>query len=384
VEIQDGEFQLSSSKLDAILNLPPPTNRKMLESQFALLQYYKKFIPEFAELMAPFKHLLSSKSEYSWTDDCEKSRKRMLNMFATNIALHLPDHSKAFRLATDASSYAAAATLSQKDDTGEYVPVAFYSKAFNETQLKYSILDKELFAMVSAIKHFEFYLMGKHFDLITDSKCLFYLKHAKDSNPKLYRWSLLLQSFDFTLTHVSTKQNLIPDVLSRQNEVLQKESRIIHEAKKQIMDKIRSRVSKMNIPENAVLSSSKVTNMLSEKSNLDKEDKILESINHVTADLEDPSVLSAISIQPGALPIETLIKLQQEDQLCKELKQALPSHFAIKKGVLIRIRNESHTALVTPQLVLPEILVDMVIALEHSKTSMKESRNMFTNAFHVS
>jgi hypothetical protein len=37
----------------------------------------------------------------------------MLNVFATKIALYLPDHSRHFRLATDASSFAAAAVLSK-------------------------------------------------------------------------------------------------------------------------------------------------------------------------------------------------------------------------------------------------------------------------------
>jgi hypothetical protein len=128
--------------------------------------------------------------------------------------------------------------------------------------MKYSILDKELFAMVQAIKHFEFYLHGKTFDLITDSKCLFYLKHAKESNPKLYRWSLLLQAYDFTVIHVSTKQNLIPDILTRQNDVLKQESRALHTAKKEILDKIRTRVSRMSIPEDTVISSKNLTRLL--------------------------------------------------------------------------------------------------------------------------
>ena len=73
-------------------------------------------------------------------------------------------------------------------------PFAFYSKAFDETQMRYSILDKELYAMVNAIKHFEFYLQGRKFKIFTDSKILYYLREAKESNPKLMRWSLLLRA----------------------------------------------------------------------------------------------------------------------------------------------------------------------------------------------
>jgi hypothetical protein len=367
MEITGPKFSLSRRKLDSILKLPPPTNKKMLESQFALMQYYKKFIPNFSDLTNPFRKLLSSKSEFHWTPECEKARTLLINIFATNLALTLPDHSKKFRLATDASSFAIAAVLSQKGKDDDMVPVAFYSKSLDDTQLRYSILDKELYAMINSIRHFDFYLSGKPFDLITDSKCLFYLKHAKENNPKLYRWSLLLQSYDFTLIHVNSKQNLIPDILTRQNEILQKESRTLHMAKKDILDNIRTKVKALNIPDNTVMSSKDVTKLLAECSNTPPDDRIEASINHVREDLEKASILSAISFQPGALSLETLAKLQSEDTFCKSIIDKPPPHFTVRKGLLLRIRNDSDHKLVNPQLVLPEILIDMVIKLEHTK-----------------
>ena len=78
----------------------------------------------------------------------------MKTTFACKISLHLPTTEDTFHLHTDASSYAAAAVLSQVQKEG-IVLIAFYSKAFDETQMRYSILDKELYAMVNAIKHFE-------------------------------------------------------------------------------------------------------------------------------------------------------------------------------------------------------------------------------------
>ena len=129
MDITGKTFNLAERKLKDIVSLPPPSSRKMLESQFAPVQYYKKFIPNFSDLISPFKALLSSKTDFQWTEEHEKARTLLLNVFAAQLALYLPDHEKKFRLATDASSFAAAATLSQKDSNGDYVPVAFYSKA---------------------------------------------------------------------------------------------------------------------------------------------------------------------------------------------------------------------------------------------------------------
>ena len=148
---------------------------------------------------------------------------------------------------TDASSYAAAAVLSQVQQEGT-VPIAFYSKAFDETQMRYSILDKELYAMVNAIKHFEFYLQGRKFKIFTDSKILYFLREAKESNPKLMRWSLLLQDYDFDITHISGKSNKIADILSRVSHNHEEDtSRKIHTAKKEILQKIRSQVEELSL-----------------------------------------------------------------------------------------------------------------------------------------
>ena len=155
--------------------------------------------------------------------------------FACKLALHLPTEDDTFHLHTDASSYATAAVLSQKQND-DIVPIAFYSKGFDETQMRYSILDKELYAMVNAIKHFEFYLQGRKFKVFTDSKILYYLRTAKESNPKLMRWSLLLQDYDFDITHIPGTTNKIADILSR---ICQDGSRKIHQAKKKILDKLR-------------------------------------------------------------------------------------------------------------------------------------------------
>ena len=58
-------------------------------------------------------------------------------------------------------------------------------------------------------------LQGRKFKVFRDSKILYYLRTAKESNPKLMRWSLLLQDYDFDITHIPGTTNKIADILSR-------------------------------------------------------------------------------------------------------------------------------------------------------------------------
>ena len=203
-----------------------------------------------------------AKPPFKWTSTCDEAHDKMKLTFACKISLRLPTAEGTFHLHTDASSFAGAGVLSQDQSDG-VVPIAFYSKAFDETQMRYSILDKELYAMVNAIKHFEFYLQGRRFKIFTDSKILYYLREAKESNPKLMRWSLLLQDYDFDITHISGKSNKIADILSRVSPNDEEDtSRKIHTAKKEILNKIRDQVQHMDIPNGLTLSMTELNTMI--------------------------------------------------------------------------------------------------------------------------
>jgi hypothetical protein len=74
--------------------------------------------------------------------------------------LMLPDHEKPFMLITDASDYATGAILEQKDALGRSHPIAYFSKSLQLVERNYEIHDKELLAIIHALKHFRHYIQG--------------------------------------------------------------------------------------------------------------------------------------------------------------------------------------------------------------------------------
>ena len=62
--------------------------------------------------------------------------------------LTLPDLSQPFEIETDASKVALGAVLKQNGH-----PVAYHSETFSSAKLNYSTYDKELYALVQAIKY---------------------------------------------------------------------------------------------------------------------------------------------------------------------------------------------------------------------------------------
>lgn len=78
-------------------------------------------------------------------------------------------------LSTDASGWAVGAILEQDDGMGRR-PVAFFSQTLNIHEQRYTIRERELLAIVKAIRHWRCSLHGRSFDVLTDHESLPYLK----------------------------------------------------------------------------------------------------------------------------------------------------------------------------------------------------------------
>ena len=116
---------------------------------------------------------------------------------------------------TDASDRAISAVLAQEDEEGQEYAVAYYSKKLNPTQERYSTVEKEMLSIISTLRNWKHYLLGKRFLLITDNRALTFLHKMKETNSKLFRWSLDLQEFDMEVKHRTSSQNSNADALSR-------------------------------------------------------------------------------------------------------------------------------------------------------------------------
>jgi hypothetical protein len=116
----------------------------------------------------------------------------------------------------DASDYAVGPVLGQTKDKKHHA-IAYVSKTLTGAQLNYATTEKELLAVVFAVDKFRSYLVGAKVIVYTDHAALKYLLTKKDAKPRLIRWILLLQEFDFKIKDKNGVQNLVADHLSRIN-----------------------------------------------------------------------------------------------------------------------------------------------------------------------
>ena len=129
--------------------------------------------------------------------------------------LRCPDLAAQFVLQTDASERGVGAVLSQQGPDGQEHPVGYFSRKYSAREQNYSTVEKECLAIKLATQAFQVYLLGREFVVETDHRALEWLHRFKDTNPRLCRWSLMLQPFKFTVRHKAGVTHGNADALSR-------------------------------------------------------------------------------------------------------------------------------------------------------------------------
>ena len=94
----------------------------------------------------------------------------------------MPDTAKPFFVMTDASLTASGGVLMQKDSNGDLHPYAYHSATFSPAERNYDIYDRELLAIIQALKEWHHYLTRtKHpVIVIMDHKNLGYFKQPQN------------------------------------------------------------------------------------------------------------------------------------------------------------------------------------------------------------
>ena len=124
------------------------------------------------------------------------------------------DPRKLFVVETDASATAIGAVLIQDGR-----PIAFESKKLNRAQQNYSAYERELFAIVHALKKWRHYLYGATFEVLFDHESIKWFTSQRDLKGRKARWAEFLQDFDCTLRYRKGRYNVVADALSRMPEV---------------------------------------------------------------------------------------------------------------------------------------------------------------------
>lgn len=199
------------SKIEAISKMQAPTSIKLIKQFLGITGYYRKFMRDYAKVAYPMVRLLKQNAILDFrSKEFLNSFETLKKLITSEPVLQPPDFNKLFVLTTDASQFAIGSVLSQNGH-----PICYASRTLSDHEIRYSTIEKEALAVVWSVKRFRIYLYGRKFQIQTDHKPLVWLHNIKEPNMKLQRWKIMLNEYDFDITHIKGRHNTVADALSR-------------------------------------------------------------------------------------------------------------------------------------------------------------------------
>ncbi|EFP01961.1 hypothetical protein CRE_22892 [Caenorhabditis remanei] len=207
-------------KIAAIKNMPVPKDVSQVKSFLGLIQFYGAFVKSLFRLRPPLDALTKKDTPFRWSRACQNAFDQIKEVLQSDLLLTHYDPNKPIIVAADASQYGIGAVLSHRYPDGSEKAVFHISKSLNKAQQNYSQIEKEGFALVTAVTKFHKYLHGRSFILKTDHKPLLSIFGDKKGVPvysanRLQRWAVILLNYHFKIEYVNTMSFGQADALSR-------------------------------------------------------------------------------------------------------------------------------------------------------------------------
>lgn len=246
--IIDGEgIRFDPRSLDALLNMHRPEKAGDLLQFICATSWMRNSIPEYATTIAPLHEIMElcyrkakkrtkravRKISLSglWGRDHDCAFQQIKNSIAQSVKLAHPKRDSDLCLFSDASESHWSSVLTQTNRLGrnrpideqEHDPLSFLSGSFKGASARWSIVEKEAFAIVESMQRLEYMVAGREVRLFTDHANLIYIFDPVGQNPglarhtanKLMRWALKLSGYRYVIEHLSGKRNVWADMLTR-------------------------------------------------------------------------------------------------------------------------------------------------------------------------
>lgn len=219
--ISGEEMRMTDDKMMTFDRYQKPRDTTSLRRFLGSINFFRRFFNNLAAEAIPLYKLAQGKKKMRiiWNDEADRAFEKLRKQAAERIILRWPTAEGELVLFTDASGGAIGGWLGQKqgekDEEGNavYSPIKFFSKSFSAAEKKWSVSDREAYAIVFGVLHLHNFLAGRPFTVFTDHRALIY--NDQSVSAKIERIKLKLSTYDITYKYIKGEDNIIADALSR-------------------------------------------------------------------------------------------------------------------------------------------------------------------------
>eukprot|EP00253_Pinus_taeda_P010565 PITA_10565 len=195
---KDGIY-IDPDRIKEISEIPFPRNKKSMQSFLGQINFVKRFVPDFFQIILPLQTMIKKNSVFKW-GSTEKEAFELIKQSIINApALNTPKFSNHFTLYTIASDFSYVAVLTQINNHNLEAPISFYSSNLQGAELNYSEVEKQAFVVYKAVKHYRPFLLKAHTKVIVPFSSVRQLLIQRELGEKRANWVTALQEYDLDI-----------------------------------------------------------------------------------------------------------------------------------------------------------------------------------------
>jgi hypothetical protein len=197
--VSDSGISIDPERIVAILNIPSPTSKKEAQAFMGIINFVRRFVPDFAVMVKPIHNILKQYCSFSWTDDAGNDFVRINKAFSSAPVLAKLDFEKEFIIYTNSIEEEVFAILMQCDDQVNEKPVDYMSQIFLDDEFKYSYIEKHALSLVKDVEKFRHFILGKHTLVKVPLPIVKFFLSQTYLSGKLAHWLANIQENDLTI-----------------------------------------------------------------------------------------------------------------------------------------------------------------------------------------
>ena len=210
----------NSSKVQKILDWPTPATSTNVRAFLGLVHYIAVFLPKLADYTHVLTPLMKkdAKSHFSWSEEHQAAFDDIKALVVSTDCLTVINHAdldnKIF-IACNVSDWQTGVCLSFGKTWETSRPVAYDSMQLSGAEKNYPIHEKELLAIIHALKKWQTDLIGAEFVVYTDHHTLKNFNTQRDLSHQQLRWQEFMSQYEMRIVYIHGEDNCVADALSR-------------------------------------------------------------------------------------------------------------------------------------------------------------------------
>ncbi len=220
------KLKMNSRKIQAVVKWSTLNNLTQIQFFIDFCNFYRRFIKNFSKIIHLMIQLTQKKIIFEWNKVCQMTFDHMKRRMIETFILRHFDQTRETILEINSFDYVNDEVLSQYDDEEILHSIAFYSKNMFSAECNYEIYDKELLIIIWAFEHWrlKLKLTDISIKMFIDHQALILLMKDKELSRWQMRWVQKLADFNFKIMYWFDKQNIKIDALTRQADVVLRDS----------------------------------------------------------------------------------------------------------------------------------------------------------------